>query len=277
MRKLILFIIILLTVTVSGVYAQYSMEFNHDDHLEILDNDCQSCHIEDARDIVPERDTCMECHEESFIKDVDYGDVVTHRDSNFVLEHKNFVGIEKYECASCHEQAACVDCHVGGIPEEMGGSVSKEVRMHMSDFIVGHPLMAKKDPQSCMNCHEQKYCSDCHTQFADDQLAGESHRKSWSNLLTSESGIPHSSFSDLSCQTCHADSVLPAHEWSDRHARDARKNLASCQTCHSSGDTCIKCHSARSGLRANPHPENWDDIKDKLSDASDGRTCKKCH
>jgi hypothetical protein len=71
--------------------------------------------------------------------------------------------------------------------------------------------------------------------------------------------------------------VLPTHEWYPNHAREARKNLATCQACHPEGDVCLTCHSARTGLRVNPHPRDWDDIKDRLRDASDNRTCRKCH
>ena len=50
-----------------------------------------------------------------------------------------------------------------------------------------------------------------------------------------------------------------------------------CQACHPEGDVCLTCHSARTGLRFNPHPKDWDDMKDRIRDASDGRTCRKCH
>jgi hypothetical protein len=28
---------------------------------------------------------------------------------------------------------------------------------------------------------------------------------------------------------------------------------------------------------ANPHPRDWDDIKNRLKRASDAKTCRKCH
>lgn len=274
MRNLIIFILFLLTFTTVAMSA----DFNHDEHIKTLDGEpCQTCHLEDSKSIVPEKSTCMNCHEQEFIDGVKIPETVTHRDSNYITEHKNFVYTGKYNCASCHEQSTCIDCHKNGVPGEMGTTFSKESKMHTADFLVGHPILAKQDSESCMTCHDVKYCADCHSQFEDNQLAGASHRRSWSNLLTSESGIPHQQFSVYSCQTCHEDSVLPAHDWSNQHAREARRDLAACQTCHADGDTCLKCHSAVSGLGVNPHPKNWGDIKDKLRDASDGRTCRKCH
>lgn len=278
MKKTILSITILILIPVAGLCSDDGYLFDHDSHLAIDGvESCQTCHIEKARDIVPAQETCAQCHDDDFIDMVEFGSRRTHKDVNFVLEHKNFVGFERYDCSSCHQQSFCVDCHTSGMPDQTGATASKEIRMHVSSFIVGHPLQAKKDTQSCYSCHEQKYCSDCHADFTGDQLAGASHRKSWSSLLTSPSGVPHSIFSDLSCQACHPDSALPAHEWSSRHARDARKNLATCQTCHPSGDKCVICHSAKTGLGVNPHPANWDDIGGKLRSASDGRTCRKCH
>ncbi|HEY3488744.1 MAG TPA: hypothetical protein VGK27_01335, partial [Candidatus Deferrimicrobiaceae bacterium] len=59
--------------------------------------------------------------------------------------------------------------------------------------------------------------------------------------------------------------------------REARRDLASCQACHADGDTCLKCHSSRTGLKINPHPDNWGSIQGKLNRAAGKRTCVKCH
>ena len=40
---------------------------------------------------------------------------------------------------------------------------------------------------------------------------------------------------------------------------------------------CLTCHSARTGLLVNPHPKDWGDIKNRLKNASNGKTCRKCH
>ena len=61
------------------------------------------------------------------------------------------------------------------------------------------------------------------------------------------------------------------------HAQEARRNLPTCQGCHADGQICLTCHSARTGLRVNPHPDNWGDIKDRINKAAGQRTCVKCH
>jgi hypothetical protein len=149
------------------------------------------------------------------------------------------------------------------------------INVHRSEFHVTHPIAARTDPQLCSSCHENKFCVDCHARFAPEDLAILSHRKGWSGMTNTDT--QHDLFTSDMCQTCHPNSVLPSHEWSSVHAREARKNLVTCQACHPEGDICLTCHSARSGLRINPHPKDWDDMKDRLKDASDGRTCRKCH
>jgi hypothetical protein len=156
----------------------------------------------------------------------------------------------------------------------MGAFSNNMIHVHRSDFHVTHPIAARTDPQLCNSCHEPKFCSDCHNDFAPADLAILSHRRGWSDGTL---GGAHAFFDDTQCQGCHINSVLPTHDWSNRHAREARKNLVTCQACHPEGDVCMTCHSAISGLRVNPHPSDWGSIKDNINKASGGSTCRKCH
>jgi hypothetical protein len=101
----------------------------------------------------------------------------------------------------------------------------------------------------------------------------QSHRRAWSDLKVPPIGQAHSTFNAAQCQTCHPNGFLPKHVWSTDHAREARRNLQACQTCHSDGMVCQTCHSARVGLRINPHPRNWNAVKDKYRSKSGGRSC----
>jgi len=154
--------------------------------------------------------------------------------------------------------------------------------VHRSDFQVSHPIAARTDPQLCTSCHETRFCNECHEAFAPEDLAVASHRRGWLNGTFSGN---HAAYVDnpFSCldptNGCHTpDSVVPSSTgWSSEHAREARKNLATCQACHPDGEVCLRCHSARSGLGANPHPADWNDISGRLEKASGGRTCRRCH
>lgn len=263
--------IVLVTSTV------WATPFDHDDHLSVLEGEpCLTCHIEDAKTITPAENVCLGCHDCEMLDTVTYTGTKTHG-ATWALSHRTAAKGQTIDCASCHQQSDCLDCHKAGFADEMGEFSNNMNNIHRSDFHVSHPIAARTNPQLCSSCHEPSYCSDCHNDFRRTSLAGSSHQRSFSSLTISPSGPAHEQFTEGSCQTCHPNSLLPSHSWTTSHAREARKNLVTCQACHPEGDVCIKCHSARTGLGVNPHPKDWDDIEGRMLRASDGRTCRKCH
>ena len=268
-------LLVLLAIMLGGATSAWAVEFNHAEHLTYVeDMPCSTCHVADATEIVPSRDVCLECHDCDFTNTVTFPGLKTHGPV-WALEHRFDAKAKAIDCASCHEQEFCLECHKSGFADEQGSFSNAMINVHRSDFHVTHPIAARTNPQLCESCHENGFCVDCHNRFAPEDLAIQSHRRGWSDL--SVSGAPHSSFAPDSCGSCHPDSVLPAHEWSSNHAREARKDLVTCQACHPDGDVCLKCHSAKSGLRVNPHPDDWDDMKGRLKRATNGKTCRKCH
>lgn len=257
-----------------------SSVYDHDSHVQVEDTKaCNSCHEAKATSIKPERELCLECHDDAFLKEVIYLDLKTHHGPVWSFNHGTYVRTaNKYDCSICHEQDWCLDCHAVGSADEMGRFSNSMVNVHRSDFHISHPIAARTNPQLCATCHERKFCNDCHDDFAPEDLSILSHRKGWSNRTTIPGGgVAHSNFNVNQCQTCHINSVLPSQEWSRSHAREARKNLATCQACHPEGDICLKCHSAVSGLGVNPHPKDWNNMDNRLRNSSDQRTCRKCH
>ncbi|GAB6083022.1 hypothetical protein JCM30471_19360 [Desulfuromonas carbonis] len=250
--------------------------FDHATHLTYLDDAaCATCHVEGAEAIKPAETVCLECHEKAFVEEVTFPGLKTHGPV-WAFNHRPAAKNGAIDCSACHQQDFCLECHSdAGRADEMGAFGNAMVNVHRSDFHVTHPIAARTDPQLCSSCHEQNFCRECHEQFAPADLALDSHRRSWSDLTVS--GTPHETFPANSCQTCHPNSVLPSHEWSSRHSREARKNLATCQACHPDGDICLKCHSAKSGLMVNPHPKDFSDFSGRLDRASGGKTCRKCH
>lgn len=253
-----------------------AVTFDHRAHNDYLDGhpECSTCHVEGAFSIVPDKKVCLQCHDEDFAKNVEFTSLKTHGPL-WAFQHRSEAKLGSPNCASCHEQDFCLECHKAGFADEQGSYQNNMVNIHRSDFQVTHPIAARTDPQLCSSCHETKFCVDCHNEFNRNDLRLDSHRRGWSDITVG--GARHENFPPNSCQGCHPNSVLPAHKWSTSHAREARKNLATCQACHPDGDVCIKCHSAREGLGVNPHPKDWDDISGRLKRASDGRTCRRCH
>ena len=257
-----------------GASTLWAADFNHDAHLVMAgDPPCITCHVADAEEILPDSKVCLECHDQEFVDSVNLPGLVTHG-LTWALTHRGPVLARTIDCAACHEQDFCLDCHKAGRADEMGTLGNTMTNVHRSEFTVSHPIAARTDPQLCNTCHENKFCVGCHDDFNRADLALESHRKGFTNGTL---GGQHALFNDQQCQGCHPNSVLPSHQWTTSHAREARKNLATCQACHPDGDVCLKCHSAKSGLMANPHPRDWDDIKNRLKRASNAKTCRKCH
>ena len=269
-RTLIVFLALLLPV---AVWAAMEIVFDHEYHLEEYESDCTVCHYEDDLDVVPPVERCLDCHDEDFIDEVTIPARKTH-DSFWYKDHGAYVreGAEP-DCSACHQDNFCFDCHKAGFADEQG-----MLNVHRSDFRVTHPILARADDRSCSSCHDRKFCVDCHDDFAPEDLAFESHRRSFRDIPVGGSGgAIHDIFDVSQCQNCHRDSVLPTHDWKDSHAREARRSLPTCQSCHPSAEVCLQCHSAREGLIVNPHPADWDDMKDYLDGASDGKTCRRCH
>lgn len=253
-----------------------AVDFDHDAHVAILAKDvtCAKCHVADARDITPPPEICAECHDKDFMAAVTFKGLKTH-DQVWSMRHGSKAAKVNADCNTCHATSDCLECHEAGRADEMGAFGNAFINIHRSDFAVTHPLAARTDQQLCKTCHEVKFCSDCHTTFNNNDLAVLSHRRGFTDGTL---GGGHALFNENQCQGCHVNSVLPAHDWSNQHAREARKNLATCQVCHPEGDVCLKCHSATSGLQVNPHPADWSGrMSERIDRATGGKTCRKCH
>ncbi|MBK5273451.1 MAG: cytochrome C [Desulfuromonadales bacterium] len=185
----------------------------------------------------------------------------------------------------------CNDCHKGeGIALN-----------HDADFVRGHRVLASKAGNNCYQCHEQKWCLDCHqgggtgdnlsqNTFGRDYKP-KSHRSDWISIHPIKSqDNPQQCYrcheAKAFCTACH--SRLPqntlkslgfkSHDnqlgagWGFEHATEARRSLQSCQTCHSDGDTCKKCHSSGG---VSPHPRGFK--AGNFRDRSSGKVCLQCH
>lgn len=248
--------IILLIITVLLVASSAWALTSHKDYATLEIKDCNSCHQSSG--------------------------VTQNHGSMWIKDHRLYKEKLPNNCADCHQQSFCLDCHTGGgIDRDLHASTSGADYMpksHRTDFREIHPIKAADDPKSCYRCHDaRRFCNECHSKVNVNELMPESHRKQFSDIKLSAIGPKHAIFNVNDCQTCHKKGALPTSMWSAGHAREARKNLATCQTCHPEGDVCMKCHSAKTGLMVNPHPRSWDRMKGRLERAGNNRTCVKCH
>lgn len=217
---------------------------------------------------------CNACHQSNGVS--------FNHDAFWDQEHRLTAEKKPNNCSDCHKLSDCMDCHFGGgIDTDLHKSTSGGDYMpksHRTDFRELHPIKALDNPRSCYRCHEQRgFCDECHSKFAAVDLRLRSHRRQFRDIPLSSVGPNHSTFSPSDCTSCHVAGVVPKHEWSADHAREARRSLSTCQSCHPEGEVCLTCHSAKTGLRINPHPADWNRFSNRLDRASNGRTCGICH
>ena len=171
-------------------------------------------------------DDCKDCHNGAAI-------VGNHGGTR---EHRILADRASNNCADCHQQSFCLDCHNGGnVETSLKKSLSRTGETmpttHRSDFISIHPIKAKDDPQSCYRCHEQRFCSDCHAKIPNRgamQIKGHTAIGNTQRYFLIRTSPP----SDVAI-----------------HAAEARRNLQSCEGCHPDAVVCAQCHSLTPGAR----------------------------
>lgn len=182
--------------------------------------------------------------------------IVPNHDADFVRGHRVLASSAGSNCSQCHSQAWCLDCHQGGGTGEdlTKGTVGRDYhpKSHRSGWLQIHSIKAQNNQQQCYRCHDQKYCTACHSKLPQSGLKSLgfiSHR------------TPASGFTSNS-------------QWGFEHGREATRNLQACQTCHEDGGTCKVCHSAKIG-GVNPHPRGFK--SGNYKDRSNSKVCLQCH
>lgn len=225
--KNLLFVSTVLLLSVIYVSQATAQKQSHKDYADMKISECNDCHKGE-------------------------GVALNHND-DWVRSHRSLASRAGHNCAQCHTQSYCLDCHQGG-----GINADLSIanfgnnyipRSHRSDFVQIHPMKALDNPQTCYRCHDQKFCNSCHDRFPRGSFRIKSH-------------LPGGTLGQTFL-------------WSSNHASEARRNLQSCQACHPDGDVCLRCHSTK-GVAApiNPHPKNFQggNISRRTN-----RTCRVCH
>jgi hypothetical protein len=138
-------------------------------------------------------------------------------------------------CMTCHSENTCLECHDGMSSPDF----------HPLNFMASHGPEAYGRISDCTSCHNSEaFCRECHL------------------------GLGFSGGSEL---------VAPFHDgeaiWILSHPQAARQDLESCVACHQQND-CMRCHSASSGLRVNPHGPDFDG---KSISSRNQALCTLCH
>jgi Cytochrome c7 and related cytochrome c len=155
-------------------------------------------------------------------------------------------------CTACHDRSECVECHQG---------VVKPMAFHPGNYVLTHAVDARRGKPDCSACHRaQSFCVGC-------------HERSGIGLRGDSQLVPGDPARGFHPPGWAAEGVGP-----NLHAREARRNITSCASCHREDD-CLRCHSAQPGApRASPHPPGWrGSARCKALDRGNRRMCLRCH
>jgi hypothetical protein len=161
---------------------------------------------------------CRNCHSGAGI--------ANNHGAFFAKEHRLLAQKAGSNCADCHQQSFCLDCHKGGnIEPDLRRSLSRTGEpmptTHRSGFISIHSIKAKEGPQTCNRCHEASFCSDCH---------GKIRNKGSMNIKSHQ-----------------AVGNTQRFVFTPDHPAEARRNLQACQSCHPDAVVCSQCHNMKTG------------------------------
>jgi hypothetical protein len=219
---------------------------------------CESCHdIEDEAE-------CATCHQNPD----DPGGYEAITEYSQLFAHQRHIA-QGLECATCHENAAvadtdevvglpgmvgCVDCHEDqAVENECLTCHTPDEELMPSSHVVGftraHGSLAGRDALnaagelSCMTCHEEAFCQECHE--------GE-----------------------------NVDRLTHPLNWEFTHALEAQSAGTNCVSCHSDQTFCADCHN-ENGLMPQTHRPGWVNRISgglhKLEAMNDLNSCISCH
>jgi hypothetical protein len=256
----------------------YRVTFSHADHLAKV-KDCKACHVKlpesgDTAPATPPMASCTACH---------------HHQQEFA-------------------QARCMPCHV-----DLKGYKPETAFRHDGNWLAMHGSLARPSAESCAACHDQTYCTKCHSPatvpgrveiiFPERVEAAYIHRGDYvSRHMVDATAHPESCRSchgSPFCDSCHAANgfspsasgtpikpLTHSAGWVNlvdggRHKQEARRDISSCAGCHDQTgptNTCLGCHKAttQGGAGRNPHPKAFLD-QHTLGDVAKNGMCKQCH
>ena len=235
--------------------------FSHERHVGNCGIACETCHgsvssdpnVEDIH--IPEMSTCMQCHGKGKVSDEcstchrDFSRLIpgNHLEAGFTKQHDNpvRVGLIDVDCATCHRESFCQECHTGDQLRRFGGmpglmtapgartplkdspDALRLQAAHDLNYRFDHAIDARSRASDCASCHEARtFCVECHRS---------------EGLLNAGVVKPQSHF-EAGFVT------IGAGSGGGRHAEMGRRDIESCVSCHDvegKDPSCMLCHSGR--------------------------------
>jgi predicted CXXCH cytochrome family protein len=228
--------------------TESGLKFTHAEHPPL---GCSTCHSvagseEDMAVQAAQPETCLPCHGGGATEHLAVGEnpcELCHTNPkpghtpDWKTQHGTAAAASLPDCASCHTEVFCVECH--------DGPVNPGYEYHPANFVMRHAAEAWSSVMECAECHSTEvFCRDCH----------------------STQGVAQ----DGGANGGYHDGVA---NWLQQHGSAARQDLESCVSCHQQTE-CMACHSAKAGWRINPHGPDFD--ADRAADRS-RQSCSYCH
>lgn len=248
----------------------HTVRFNHGGHESLTKGRCVNCHGSNAESIasfkpgLPTMATCTgSCHNDAMhalncakchtdLHDYRIEEVtVLNHGPGFLRRHGTAASADQTLCSQCHDPTFCEDCHLSaqGMPlEVLNPTQPYRDFVHRGDFFSRHGTEVNLERGTCLRCHGTPFCDGCHqTSGVGGGVGPQSpHPVGWLDPLSPMG-----------------------------HAREARRNLVSCVSCHESDaeTKCVPCHRV-GGVAGDPHPPGSGLTMD---DALRHGVCRACH
>lgn len=247
------------------------IKFSHTFHVKEIGVGCMDCHdaasasTTSADNLLAKKANCQTCHEEQLANNCTYchtsDDVSTYvafenPRRELMFNHQFHVGDQKLECETCHkgleemtlateksipEMATCMTCHDGGTAPNAcetchtNFATLRPKEHNRTDFVREHKLYARMGDATCVTCHTQESCQDCHVNAGLVQTT-----TTGADMVSPRS--PRLTANDRA----QGMALAKVHDLNFRftHGIAASGKTAECATCHDATDFCSTCHQA---------------------------------
>lgn len=134
--------------------ASHGADFseNHGPVASSRPQNCSACHA---------RAECYSCHQPN-PGDASRG----YHPAGFLSQHPSAAYSRQADCSNCHNtRQFCTTCHVNA-GFALGGRLRLGYHDANRNFLLGHGQAARQELESCVSCHTEQECMQCHAASA---------------------------------------------------------------------------------------------------------------